>query len=462
MNSGMNHYSLPRHVSDFSVHTGSKLTEALPEPYRTIFDQAAIGIAHIGLDGRFMRVNQKLCDTLGYPSEELLARVFIDITYRADRAASKERLKRLLAKKSEPLSPWCEKRYVRKDGSLIWVSVSVSLVREPSGEPDYFVAIVQENLADLSADWYWEQDAEFRFIRFSAHTKDASGHDMSRTIIGKTHWDLPYNDVTDEQWQMHKADLAAHLPFRDFELKQLMHGGEVRYLSIAGQPIFDANGRFTGYRGLARDITERKSQEHKIARLTRIRAVLSGINALIVRVRTREELFNGACKIAVEDGNFGMAWIGTLNPTTLEISPAAICGIPAESSIGRSPNTARGDLPLGQGMVGRAIREKRAVFSNDLSAEPSAGGERRAEALRRGYHSLIVLPLIVHGAAAGNLSLFAKEANFLRRKRRSCSTSWRVISRTRSNTSAKRRSSTNSRITTPSPDCPTACCSRIA
>lgn len=45
VNSGMNHYSLPRHLSDFSVHTGSKLTEPLPEPYRTIFEQAAIGIA---------------------------------------------------------------------------------------------------------------------------------------------------------------------------------------------------------------------------------------------------------------------------------------------------------------------------------------------------------------------------------------------------------------------------------
>jgi len=412
VNPGTNQGALPQRVSDFSVPAGNDLAEALPEPYRTIFDQAAIGMAHVGLDGRFMRVNKKLCNTLGYPSAELLGREFIDITYHGDHAASKLRLQRLLAKKSAPLSPWCEKRYERKDGSLIWVSVSVSLVRGTSGEPDYFVAMVQENLTDLSADWYWEQDANFRFIRFSAHTKDASGHDMSRTVIGKTHWDLPYNDVSDEQWQKHKADLAARLPFRDFELKQVMHRGEVRYLSIAGQPIFDASGTFTGYRGLARDITERKSQEHKIARLTRIRAVLSGINALIVRVRTREELFNGACKIAVEDGKFGMAWIGTLNPKTLEISPAAFCGIPADSSIGRSPNTARGDLPLGQGMVGRAIRELHAVFSNDLKTESSVGGERRAEALRRGYQSLIVLPLIVHGAAAGNLSLFAKEANF--------------------------------------------------
>jgi diguanylate cyclase (GGDEF)-like protein/PAS domain S-box-containing protein len=161
-----------------------------------------------------------------------------------------------------------------------------------------------------------------------------------------------------------------------------------------------------------RDITERKIQEQKIARLNRIQAVMSAINSLIVRVRDRQELFNGACRVAVEQGGFGIAWIGVLNQETLEITPAAYAGFDAESLLARSPNTARPDTPLGQGLVGRAIREKRAVFSNDITTAPGEGGERRKEAVRRGYRSLIVLPLLVEGAVVGNLSLFAKEANF--------------------------------------------------
>ena len=72
MNSEVNHYSSPRRVSESSVLAGAELAGALPEPYRTIFDQAAIGIAHIGIDGRLMRVNQKLCDTLGYRTRNCL------------------------------------------------------------------------------------------------------------------------------------------------------------------------------------------------------------------------------------------------------------------------------------------------------------------------------------------------------------------------------------------------------
>lgn len=162
----------------------------------------------------------------------------------------------------------------------------------------------------------------------------------------------------------------------------------------------------------ARDITERKSHEQKIARLSRIHAVLSGINSVIVRVRDRQVLFNDACRIAVEHGGFGIAWIGVLNQETLEITPAACAGVDAESFLARSQNTARLDTPMGQGVVGRAIREKRAVSSNDITTEPGVGGERRKEAARRGYRSSISLPLLIEGAAVGNFSLFAKEANF--------------------------------------------------
>jgi diguanylate cyclase (GGDEF)-like protein len=101
-----------------------------------------------------------------------------------------------------------------------------------------------------------------------------------------------------------------------------------------------------------------------------------------------------------------------LNQETLEITPAACAGVDAESFLARSQNTGRPDTPMGQGVVGRAIREKRAVSSNDITTEPGVGGERRKEATRRGYRSSISLPLLMEGAAVGNFSLFAKEANF--------------------------------------------------
>ena len=176
--------------------------------------------------------------------------------------------------------------------------------------------------------------------------------------------------------------------------------------------IVDERGSPRGYSMVTRDITERRNQEFRISRLNRVLAVLSGISSTIMRVRDRQQLFEQACRIAVEDGGFGIAWIGILDRETLDIAPAACAGVEAGSIIARSGNTARRDAALGRGFVARAVQERQAVFSNDLSLEASKGGERRREALRRGYRSLIVLPLMVDSTPAGIMSLFAKEPDF--------------------------------------------------
>ena len=152
--------------------------------------------------------------------------------------------------------------------------------------------------------------------------------------------------------------------------------------------------------------------QESIEKLTRIRLISSEINSAIVRIRDRHRLFAETCRIAVEHGGFGIAWIGTLNTKTQEITPVASYGIEAESYLAHARNTASTGLKLGGGVAGRAVREKRAVFSNDLLAETSLGGERRKEAIRRGYRSVIVLPFLVEGSVVGNLSLFAREAGF--------------------------------------------------
>lgn len=155
-------------------------------------------------------------------------------------------------------------------------------------------------------------------------------------------------------------------------------------------------------------------EQRRIVRLARIHAVLSGINSAIVHVRERPKLLAEACRIAVEQGGFGIAWVGMLDPESLDITPVASAGVDADSLIAKSRNTARSDLPLGQGIVGRAVRDGQVAFSNDIAAEsvPGPGGARRREAVRRGYRSLISLPLTMEGAVIGGLSLFAREVNF--------------------------------------------------
>jgi len=110
--------------------------------FRSTFEQAAVGIAHVALDGAWLRVNDKLCQIVGYPRETLLAKTFQDITHAEDLETDLEYLQRLLAGDIDQYQ--MEKRYVRASGELVWINLTVSLVRQADGSPDYFVSVVED------------------------------------------------------------------------------------------------------------------------------------------------------------------------------------------------------------------------------------------------------------------------------------------------------------------------------
>jgi diguanylate cyclase (GGDEF)-like protein/PAS domain S-box-containing protein len=212
-----------------------------------------------------------------------------------------------------------------------------------------------------------------------------------------------------------KTALGAHLkgtaPTLDVEYRMQAKNGEWRWIRTVGRVVErDANGRALRGTGTHGDVTARKEQEWRVERLTRIHQVLSGINSAIVRIRDRHELFDEACRIAVEYGGFGIACIGKWDPISQDVVPIAVAGTVVDRAALKT--TARDDTPLGQGVVGRAIRQGSPVFCNNLAAEPDVGSEQRREALRLGYRSDIALPLFEAGALTGTLTLYAKEPDY--------------------------------------------------
>jgi PAS domain S-box-containing protein len=118
--------------------------EALRESeamFRGTFEQAAVGIAHIGLDGSCLRVNQRLCDIVGYSREEFMKLSLQDITYPADLATDLDYIQQMLEGKIQTHA--MEKRYIRKDGSLIWINQTVSLARYIFGKPKHFISVIE-------------------------------------------------------------------------------------------------------------------------------------------------------------------------------------------------------------------------------------------------------------------------------------------------------------------------------
>ena len=113
------------------------------------------------------------------------------------------------------------------------------------------------SLTGLSSDWYWEQDEEFRLTFMSSRFVERTGIDPA-PYIGRKRWDAPAPNLSEAAWERHRAQLERHEPFFDFEVERAGPGGNSVWLSLSGEPVFDEERRFRGYRGVGTDITDRK------------------------------------------------------------------------------------------------------------------------------------------------------------------------------------------------------------
>ena len=186
--------------------------------------------------------------------------------------------------------------------------------------------------------------------------------------------------------------------------------GERRWVHSRGRTVRDAGGKVIRMDGISRDVTERRLQDRKIAQLSRIGALLGGITRILTRVCTREELFREACRIAVQDGCFGIAWIGELDRAAGRIKVAAHhgfeTGMPLDFDL---PEAGSSDYRCNTTF--RALLEKRPAYVNDIAAEEPRNVTRRM-ALKAGYRSVISLPLLAGEALEGVMFAYAREPGF--------------------------------------------------
>ena len=122
------------------------------------------------------------------------------------------------------------------------------------------------NLLAMSSDWYWEQDENLLFTRISGGIKRAAGVDPEHRY-GTARWDVAYQGASTEQMEAHRRQVEAHQPFRDFQYAYALDSGEIWWVNISGEPVFDAAGLFRGYRGVGTNITEKKRAEAQIREL---------------------------------------------------------------------------------------------------------------------------------------------------------------------------------------------------
>jgi two-component system cell cycle sensor histidine kinase/response regulator CckA len=183
----------PRYLAGYTIDiTERRIAEeramANSRQIEAMFEQATSGIAMVHLDGRWLRVNRRLCEIVGYAEEELLKVRFADITHPDDVQADNEARMKLRA--GETSSYLREKRYIRKDGDIVWVHISVGIVRNKVGQPEYFVTVVEDITSRIMAE---HKQKELEAQLQQAQKMDAVGklaggvaHDFNNvlTVIG--------------------------------------------------------------------------------------------------------------------------------------------------------------------------------------------------------------------------------------------------------------------------------------
>ncbi len=253
------------------------------ERYRALVDASPVAVI-VHQHQRLVFVNPAAVHLLAAAdAASLLGRAIVDFVHPEQHPLLAQRAQQVREERAElPIQEW---RYLRVDGSVVDVQAQASVIHL-DGEPAVQVSFMditaskraqeqlRENearfraLTSLSSDWYWEQDAQFRFVRVKDDETDwtaaASQHFLGHSYIGKKRWEMGETHLMPSQWDAHRAELQAHREFRDLQMKFQKPDGSFRWASVSGMPIFDAQGVFSGYRGIGRDITAQKAAQEQI------------------------------------------------------------------------------------------------------------------------------------------------------------------------------------------------------
>lgn len=264
------------------------------------------------------------------------------------------------------------------------------------------------DIIDTAQDWIWELGAAGRYVFSSESVRGMLG--LAPDDLSGTH----FTDYIHEEDSAAFADTLARLNTHQRTVSGVVarwrhKDGEYRWLEGNLLALIGPDGAVTGFRGTHRDITERKQQQERIARLTRVLQMQSGINAAVVRIRDREALLRETCRLAMQVGGYDLTVVYVVTPDGKHAVPWYSAGPEVETPVefpisdGAEPDTS---------LVSRALRTGEISVANDLTQSEPAVTNRHA-LLQAGYRSMVALPFIVDGARVAALTLCSRETNLV-------------------------------------------------
>ncbi len=251
------------------------------ERFRSIFEQAAVGIAHIDSNGQFLKVNKRFSEITGYTEQEILRFTYKDITHPDDLNMQLQARKRVLDGKVT--SYRIEKRYIRKDGIIVWVNLTVALVRKPGGEPNYLVSVIEDiterrkaeeqirklsHAIEQSSSTVLITDTEGNIEYANPKFTQLTGYSLEEAM-GKTLRILKSGKTSPEVYkELWKTILSGNEWLG--ELCNRKKNGELFWEYVSISPVKNSEGVITDFIAVKDDITEQKQKEKLYLQQTRL------------------------------------------------------------------------------------------------------------------------------------------------------------------------------------------------
>jgi PAS domain S-box-containing protein len=403
--------------------------EALKESemrFRTIFEHTGVGVAQVeSHTGRFVRINRKFCDIVGYSPEELLERDFTSITHPDDREISLRNTARLRAGEVDSYS--LEKRYIHKNGTIVWVNLTVSPLWTAGEEREFHVAAVEDITERKRAeDALRESEMRFRtifeltgvgmaqveshtgrFVRINNKFCDIVGYSPEEMLC-RDYMSLTHPDDL-EPCLIELARLTAgEVGCVTMEKRYIHRNGTIMWVNITVSAMGEEREFHVG---VVQDITERKRVEEalqqskaQISHLNDVLRTIRDVGSLIHRAKDPIELLNAVCDSLVQTLGYVMVWIGKHDAGSELLLPVAHSG--GGMDFLQSAPITLDDSPTGQGPAGTAIRERRAVIFGDIATDPRFA-PWKDPVMAHGAASIASVPLIHEERLFGVLTVKA-------------------------------------------------------